>query len=75
MRPSRLRPTGSPRNITILWPDSDPLFPPEWSDTLDDYYSDYSLHVMKNVGHFSPLEAPETWATYVLEHVAAAAKE
>jgi pimeloyl-ACP methyl ester carboxylesterase len=46
------------KNITILWPDSDPLFPTEWSDTLDDYYSDYRLHVMKNVGHFSPLEAP-----------------
>jgi hypothetical protein len=39
--------------ITILWPDKDPLFPPEWSDNLSDFYRDFTLHFMKNVGHFS----------------------
>ncbi|GLY83780.1 alpha/beta fold hydrolase [Actinoallomurus iriomotensis] len=58
--------------ITILWPDKDPLFPPEWSDNLSDFYSDFTLHFMKNVGHFSPLEAPDVWAEHILEQVRAA---
>ncbi|WP_204061610.1 alpha/beta fold hydrolase [Microbispora corallina] len=55
--------------ITILWPDKDPLFPQEWSDNLSDFYGDFTLHLMKNAGHFSPLEAPDVWAEHVLERV------
>ncbi|QXE38043.1 alpha/beta hydrolase [Streptomyces sp. GMY02] len=55
--------------ITILWPDKDPLFPQEWSDTLSDFYSNYDLVLVKNAGHFSPLEAPDVWAEHILEHV------
>ena len=55
--------------ITMLWPDKDPLFPQKWSDNLSDFYSNYTLHFMKNVGHFSPLEAPHVWAEHILEHV------
>jgi pimeloyl-ACP methyl ester carboxylesterase len=55
--------------ITILWPDKDPLFPQEWSDSLSDFYSDYTLHFLENTGHFSPLEAPDVWAEHVLERV------
>jgi pimeloyl-ACP methyl ester carboxylesterase len=55
--------------ITILWPDSDPLFPQAWADNMADYYSDFKLEFMKNVGHFSPLEAPDVWARHVLERV------
>ncbi|MEW2160602.1 hypothetical protein AB0950_35890 [Streptomyces sp. NPDC007189] len=50
------------------------LFPTEWSDTLDDYYSDYDLHYMENTGHFSPVDSPETWAEHIRKHVVAAAK-
>ncbi|MFG3207068.1 alpha/beta fold hydrolase [Streptomyces sp. NPDC048192] len=63
-----------PKNITILWPDSDALFPQEWSDTLDDFYSDYDLRLMENTGHFSPVDSPETWAEHILKHVQEAAK-
>lgn len=30
---------------------------------------DYTLHFMKNVGHFSPLEAPDVWAEHILQRV------
>ncbi|MET8161958.1 alpha/beta hydrolase [Sphaerisporangium sp. NPDC005289] len=56
-------------HITILWPDKDPLFPQEWSDNLSDFYSDHTLHLLENAGHFSPLEAPDVWAEHVLERV------
>ncbi|MFI7029266.1 alpha/beta fold hydrolase [Microbispora rosea] len=62
------------KNVTILWPDSDALFPVEWNDTLDDYYSDYDLHIMENTGHFSPVDSPETWAEHIRKHVRAASK-
>ncbi|GGK96214.1 hypothetical protein Sme01_31700 [Sphaerisporangium melleum] len=45
------------------------LFPQEWSDNLSDFYSDYTLRLLKNAGHFSPLEAPDVWAENVLERV------
>jgi pimeloyl-ACP methyl ester carboxylesterase len=56
--------------VTILWPDQDPLFPQAWSDTLDDFYSDYTLEFLDNCGHFSPLESPDIWSKHVLAHVA-----
>lgn len=55
--------------VTILWPDQDPLFPQSWSDTLDDFYSDFILEFLDNCGHFSPLESPDTWSKHLLEHV------
>ncbi|WP_019932682.1 alpha/beta fold hydrolase [Nocardia sp. BMG111209] len=61
-----------PRHVTVLWPDSDPLFPVEWSDTLGDFYRDHDLHIMANTGHFSPVDAPEIWARHILEQVRAA---
>ncbi|MEE6177847.1 alpha/beta fold hydrolase [Mycobacterium sp. 050134] len=55
--------------VTILWPDRDPLFPQAWSDTLDDFYADFTLEYLENCGHFSPLEAPDAWSEHLLEHV------
>jgi pimeloyl-ACP methyl ester carboxylesterase len=48
-----------PTPTTVLWPELDPLFPPEWSDRLDDFYADVELHALPGIGHFVPLEAPE----------------
>jgi pimeloyl-ACP methyl ester carboxylesterase len=43
----------------FLWPDEDPLFPAEWADALDDWFTDVQLEVLPGVGHFVPLEAPD----------------
>jgi pimeloyl-ACP methyl ester carboxylesterase len=50
---------------TILWPELDPLFPLHWSDRLDDFFTNATLHALPGVGHFSPLEAPEQFASAI----------
>ncbi len=50
----------------VLWPQHDPLFPREWADRLEDYFVDVRLHFADGVGHFTPLECPETFADLVL---------
>jgi pimeloyl-ACP methyl ester carboxylesterase len=44
---------------TVLWPEFDPLFPREWSDRLDEFFSDVRLEFVDRVGHFAPLEYPD----------------
>jgi pimeloyl-ACP methyl ester carboxylesterase len=46
----------------VLWPEHDPLFPPDWGDRLDEFFSDVGLRRLPGVGHFVPLEAPEEFA-------------
>lgn len=46
----------------VLWPGHDPLFPREWGDRLDEFFSDVTVADMPRAGHFSPLEAPEAFA-------------
>jgi pimeloyl-ACP methyl ester carboxylesterase len=46
----------------VLWPDVDPLFPVEWSDRLDRFFSDLELRRLRGVGHFVPVEAPDEFA-------------
>jgi pimeloyl-ACP methyl ester carboxylesterase len=50
---------------TILWPEHDPLFPPAWSDRLGEFFSDVEVRHLAGVGHFSPVEAPEAFATAI----------
>lgn len=47
---------------TVLWPEDDPLFPPEWADRLDEFFSAVTLAPLAGAGHFSPLEAPDRFA-------------
>lgn len=47
---------------TVLWPEHDPLFPPAWSDRIDEWFADAELRVLDGVGHFVPVEAPEAMA-------------
>jgi pimeloyl-ACP methyl ester carboxylesterase len=54
---------------TVLWPTHDPLFPPEWGDRLDEFFSDVSVQRLAGVGHFTPLEAPREFAAAI--HAAA----
>ena len=76
--PGRLRdrgggpvPRAAPREdrlatpAIVLWPEHDPLFPREWSDRVDEFFAAATLQMMPGVGHFSPLEAPETFATAI----------
>jgi pimeloyl-ACP methyl ester carboxylesterase len=50
---------------TILWPDQDPLFPAAWADRVDMFFSDARVHLLDGVGHFTPLEAAQTFAAAV----------
>jgi pimeloyl-ACP methyl ester carboxylesterase len=50
---------------TVLWPEHDPLFPLAWSDRIPDFFSDATLHQLEGAGHFSPLEAPQRFASAI----------
>ena len=50
---------------TILWPEHDPLFPTEWSDRIDEFFSAATVHPLAGAGHFSPLEAAEPFAAAI----------
>jgi pimeloyl-ACP methyl ester carboxylesterase len=52
---------------TVLWPEHDPLFPPAWSDRLDEFFSAVTLHPLAGAGHFSPLEAADRFAQHIRE--------
>jgi pimeloyl-ACP methyl ester carboxylesterase len=54
---------------TVLWPDSDPLFPLAWADRLDDHFEHVELRVLREVGHFVPLEAPDAMARAIRERL------
>jgi pimeloyl-ACP methyl ester carboxylesterase len=49
-----------------LWPQQDPLFPSEWADRLDAYFTDVHLHAAFDAGHFTPLECPAQFAELIL---------
>jgi pimeloyl-ACP methyl ester carboxylesterase len=55
---------------SVLWPELDPLFPPAWSDRLDEWFSAARLHPLDGVGHFSPVEAPDAFAEAISAAVA-----
>ena len=55
---------------TVLWPEHDPLFPRAWSDRLEQFFTDVELRPLDGVGHFAPLEAPDTFAAAIEERVA-----
>ena len=50
----------------VLWPQHDPLFPREWADQLEAYFTDVTLHYAFDAGHFTPLECPEQFAELIL---------
>ena len=50
---------------TVLWGDSDPLFPFEWSDRLGDFFASATLTALAGTGHFTPLERPRDFAAAV----------
>jgi pimeloyl-ACP methyl ester carboxylesterase len=50
---------------TVLWPSHDPLFPPEWSDRIDEFFADVRLIRLPGAGHFIPLERPAEFAAAI----------
>ena len=52
---------------TVLWPAHDPLFPIEWADRIDSFFSAVTLARLPEAGHFSPLEAPAEFAEAIAE--------
>jgi pimeloyl-ACP methyl ester carboxylesterase len=50
----------------FLWPQHDPLFPRDWSDRIEHYFTDVRLHMADGVRHFTPLEAAEQFAELIL---------
>ena len=58
---------------TVLWPEHDPLFPPDWSDRIDEFFSAATLCSLAGAGHFSPLEAPAQFAGAIRDALAATA--
>ena len=49
----------------VLWPAHDPLFPPDWSDRLTEFFTDVTLSRLPDVGHFVPREAPQAFAAEI----------
>jgi pimeloyl-ACP methyl ester carboxylesterase len=56
----------------VLWPSHDPLFPAEWSDRIDDFFSSSSLTSLDGAGHFTPLERPRAFAAAITQAATAA---
>jgi len=54
---------GTP--TSMLWPEHDPLFPREWSDRLDEFFSDAQLETVDGAGHFTPVECPAEFAELI----------
>jgi pimeloyl-ACP methyl ester carboxylesterase len=54
---------------TVLWQEHDPLFPRAWSDRVGEWFADVDVRPLDGVGHFTPLEAPQTFAEAILERV------
>ncbi|MFZ1993646.1 MAG: alpha/beta hydrolase, partial [Solirubrobacteraceae bacterium] len=52
---------------SVLWPAHDPLFPIEWADRIDGFFSAVTLRRLPDAGHFSPLEAPADFAAAIAE--------
>ena len=63
------RPPGPGQRIaaptTVLWPQHDPLFPREWSDRIGEFFAAATLTWLDDVGHFSPVEAPDAYAAAI----------
>jgi pimeloyl-ACP methyl ester carboxylesterase len=49
----------------VLWPEHDPLFPREWGDRLDAFFAHAIIEDLPRAGHFSPLEAPDRFASAI----------
>jgi hypothetical protein len=45
------------------------LAPQHWSDRLDQFFTDFELEFLPGVGHYTPIEATETFAKAILRRL------
>ena len=43
----------------VFWGAKNPVLPAKWSDRMDEYWTNYTLEILPDVGHFIPWEAPD----------------
>ena len=55
----------------ILWGDSDPIIKFEWSDNLDQSFTNYKLKKIEGAGHFMHREMPERVNKEIIDFLAA----
>lgn len=55
--------------VSVLWPEHDSLFPRQWSDRLNEFFTDARLHPVDGVGHFTPVECPGEFAELINQAV------
>jgi len=53
--------------VRVLWQEFDPTSPRAFSDRLDAFFADVTITRVDGIGHFTPLEAPETFAALITE--------
>ena len=51
----------------VLWGDSDPILPFEWSDNLGQFFPNHTLKKIEGAGHFLHREAPERVNREIIE--------
>jgi len=56
-------------NIHILWADKDPIAVIEMVDVLQEKISNNKVTILKDVGHYLMLEAPEQYASEVMKGI------
>ena len=49
----------------MRWAAHDPLFPPAWTDRLDETFSSLDLGILEDVGHFPHREDPDRAAAEI----------
>lgn len=54
-----------PIPVSVLWQEHDPLFPPSWTDRLQEFFADVRVTRAAGHGHFTPVEAPEAFAALI----------
>jgi pimeloyl-ACP methyl ester carboxylesterase len=57
---------------SVLWPGQDPLFPQDWSDRLDEFFTHASLTIVDGAGHFTPVECPDEFAELIRQALTSA---
>ena len=56
---------------TVLWPEHDPLFPPEWSDRVPEFFADAQVQHLEMV---QPVEHPEMGELRLIANAATLAR-